>query len=135
MNPRPLIVLATVALTSGILALPPAVGTPAATHTRVISSCTTSKYKPHQYVLACADANTQIHHATYSSWRGGRAVGRGTFVYNTCLPSCADGTFKHHPVTFSLGRARNVGGKRLFTRMYVSYAGLTETFDLPTSPV
>ena len=135
MNPRPLIIVGIAALTSGTLTLPPAVGASAATHTRVISSCTTAKYKPRQYILSCADANTQIHHATYSSWRGGRAVGRGTYVYNTCRPSCAGGTFKHHPVTFSLYRARSFGNKRLFTRMNVSYAGLTETFQMPTSPV
>jgi hypothetical protein len=107
----------------------------AGAHTRVISSCTKARFKPHRYVLACADANIQITHATYSSWSAGSAQGHGTFTYNTCTPSCAAGTFKHHPVTFVLRRVRSVGGVRLFTRMSVSYAGLTETFQLPTSPV
>jgi hypothetical protein len=105
------------------------------THTMVISSCTKATYKPHQYILTCADAYTQIHHAKYSSWSANGASGHGTFVYNTCVPNCAAGKMKHHPVTFTLGRVRTAGGKKLFTRMYVDYAGLSETFQLPTSKV
>jgi hypothetical protein len=105
------------------------------THTMVISSCSKATYKPHQYVLTCADAYTQIHHAKYSSWSAKGAQGHGTFVYNTCVPSCVAGKTKHHPVEFTLGRVRTVGGQKLFTRMYVSYAGLSETFQLPTKTV
>lgn len=103
--------------------------------TRVIAACKSPAYKPKQYILTCADANTEIRHASYSSWSANAASGRGTFYYNTCRPDCAAGTFKHHPVTFSLDRVRSVHGQRLFTRMYVSYAGLTETFFLPTSGI
>ena len=110
----------------------PAVAT--TTHrTTVIAACTTAKYRPHHYILTCADANTQIRGATYSSWTATSAAGKGTFVYNTCTPDCASGTFKHHPITFTLGRPRTVGGKRWFTRLYATYAGLSETFQLPTS--
>jgi hypothetical protein len=134
MNVTPL-ALATIALATGATMIAgPAAAAPT-THTKVISSCTAATFKPQKYVLTCADANTAITHATYSSWTATFAQGRGTYVYNTCQPSCAAGTFKHHPVTFSLGRARTVGGKRLFTRMFVSYAGLTETFALPTSTI
>jgi hypothetical protein len=120
----------------GAASLPSSSAVPASTHhTRVISSCVAAKYKPAHYVLTCADGNTQIKHVSYSSWTAQEAFGHGTYFYNTCSPSCADGTFKHHPVTLSLGRARTVHGVRLFTRMYVSYAGLTETFQLPTSKV
>jgi hypothetical protein len=134
MNITPL-ALATVTLATGAVVIAgPAAAAPTR-HTQVISSCTTARFKPHGYVLSCADANTQITHARYSSWAAKSARGRGTLVYNTCAPSCAAGTFKHHPVTFSLGRARTVGGKRLFTRMFVTYAGLTETFQMPTSKI
>jgi hypothetical protein len=134
MNAMPL-ALATVTLAAGAAMIAgPAAAAPSS-HTKVISSCTTATYRPQKYVLTCADANTQITHATYSAWTATSAQGRGTFVYNTCRPSCAAGTYKHHPVTFSLGRARTIGGKRLFTRMFVSYAGLAETFQMPTSTI
>lgn len=132
MNVTPL-ALATVTLaTSAVMIAAPASAAPAS-HTRVISSCTTATYKPSSYILTCADANTQIRHATYTSWSPKLAEGRGTYVYNTCTPSCAAGTFKHHPVSFMLYRPKTVGGKKLFTRMSVSYAGLSEVFQLPTS--
>jgi hypothetical protein len=130
----PLALAAVTVAAGAALIAGPAAAAPSA-HTRVISSCTTAKYRPHQYILTCADANTEITHAKYSSWSAKSAAGHGTFVYNTCEPSCAAGKFKHHPVDFSLGRVRTVGGKRLFTRMYVSYAGLSETFALPTSKI
>jgi hypothetical protein len=134
MNAMPL-ALATVILGTGAaMVAGPAAAAPS-NHTKVISSCTAATYRPQKYVLSCADANTQITHATYSSWTANSARGHGTFVYNTCRPSCADGTFKQHPVTFTLGRARTVSGKRLFTRMLVSYAGLTEAFQMPTSNI
>jgi hypothetical protein len=104
-------------------------------HTEVFSSCAAAKYKPSNYILSCADANNGIHHATYSKWGANFASGTGSYFYNTCTPSCAAGTLKHHPVTFSLYRPKTVSGQRLFTRMDVSYAGLTETFDLPTSGI
>jgi hypothetical protein len=130
---KPLAV-AVATLASGI-ALFAAPATAAPAHTLAISACTAAKYRPHHYVLTCADANTQITHAMYSSWSARTAEGRGTFVYNTCVPSCAAGTFKHHPVRFTLGRPRTVGSQRLFTRIWVSYAGLTEAFQLPTSSI
>lgn len=125
---------ASIATAAAALSAPAAAGTAAAaSHTRVISSCSSAHYKPKSYVLTCADGYTQIKHVTYASWTSSGAEGKGKYVYNTCKPYCAAGTFKHHPVTFSLGRVRHVHGQRLFTRMYVSYAGLTETFQLPTS--
>jgi hypothetical protein len=138
MNLTPLAV-ATAALATGaaLVAGPASATAPTATasttsHTLVISSCQKATYRPKQYVLTCADANTQIHHAVYATWTATAAAGHGTFVYNTCHPNCAAGTFKHHPVQFTLGRVRTVGGKKLFTRLSVSYAGLYETFQLPT---
>jgi hypothetical protein len=134
MNLKPLALAgATLAAAAALIAGPAAAAT--GSHTLVFSSCTTAKYEPHHYVLTCADGGIQIRRATYSSWSARIAAGRGTYVYNTCRPSCAAGTFKHHPVDFSLRRVRTVGGKRLFTRMYVSYAGLTETFQLQTSAI
>lgn len=104
-------------------------------HTKAIAACTKAQYKPTKYVLTCADFYTQIHHASYASWSAKFARGHGRYVYNTCHPDCADGHTRHHPVTFDLYQPRTVRGQRLFTRMDVSYAGLTETFDLPTKPI
>ena len=134
MSARQLVAIACAGLgAASLLFAVPAAAVPA--QTRVISSCTSATIMPHNYVLSCADANTGIRHATYRSWTLGSASGRGEYYYNTCVPNCAAGTIKHHPVQFTLGRVRLGNGPRLFTRMYVSYAGLTETFALPTSTI
>lgn len=129
------VVTASLAVSTALLATPVSAAGASVSHARVISSCTTAHYKPHRYVLTCADGNIQVVDATYSSWSARFAQGHGRFVYNTCTPFCAAGTFKHHPVSFALRRVRLIGGVRLFTRMSISYAGLTETFHLPTSRV
>jgi hypothetical protein len=126
-------VAAAVALTAGVgLSFTPAA---AATthHPLVYSSCVKPTYRPHSYVLTCADGYTRIQRAHYSAWTGNSAAGHGRYVYNTCTPSCVAGTIKHHPVTFRLSRVRRVKGARLFTRITVFYAGLSETFTLPTA--
>jgi len=120
-------------MTAAAFSTPAAGAAATASHPKVISSCGAAHFKPKSFVLTCADGYTQIKHVTYKSWTSSGAEGKGRYVYNTCHPYCAAGTFKHHPVTFSLGRVRHVHGQRLFTRMYVTYAGLTQTFQLPTS--
>jgi hypothetical protein len=102
---------------------------------KVINNCTKAHREPTSYTLTCADANIRITHARYAGWSAAGARGHGRYVYNTCSPSCAAGTFKHHPVRFMLYRPRTVKGHRLFTRMVVQYAGLAEVFPLPTRGV
>jgi hypothetical protein len=131
----PVVAALTLAASGALLAGPAAAATQAAatTHTKVISSCVKATYRPRAYVLACADDNTAIRHATYSTWTRHSASGHGTYYYNTCTPDCVDGKTKHHPVSFILSRVRTVDGTRLFTRINVSYAGLSENFSLPTT--
>jgi hypothetical protein len=128
-------VLGASVLVAVVLPAAASAGPQSTSRTRVISSCTKATYEPHSYVLTCGDGNIAIRKATYSRWGAASASGRGTYVYNTCTPSCAAGTFKHHPVTFTLGRARMVDGQKLFTRMTIFYAGLSETFTMPTRTV
>jgi hypothetical protein len=57
------------------------------------------------------------------SWTASGAHGSGFNWLNNCIPSCAGATFYQFPVTLTLSRSREVQGRRLFTRMTVTYAG------------
>jgi hypothetical protein len=105
------------------------------THTKVISSCTKTTYKPPGFILFCGDGNAGIEHAAYTSWHTHRAAGSGTYFFNTCKPSCAAGTVKRYKVSFTLRRTRTVHGQRLFTRLTTDHHGKTRTFDLPTKTI
>jgi hypothetical protein len=103
--------------------------------TKVIGNCQTPRYEPRRIILACGDAGAFISQGTYSHWKKKSATGRGRYDYNTCRPTCAGGTLRHHPIHFTLFRKRTVKGQPLFTRVRVEYAGLDEVFQLPEQGV
>ena len=106
----------------------------------VYANCLRPTAKPHSYILTCADAGIQINQATYSTaardrWGSAFVDGKGTYVYNDCVPYCAAGHLHRHPVAFVLYRIRTVNGHRLYTRLRATYAGMSEVFVLPTRRV
>jgi hypothetical protein len=121
-----------------LLALPAAAAT--TKPTAVFAACTKAQVKPTKYVFTCGDYGLSMKNVTYShkhglAWGDANVSGRGTYVYNDCTPDCASGTFHHHPVTFYLHGRKTVGNRKLYTKIDVSYAGLTETFTLPTKKI
>lgn len=139
MKLRHLAVLGTTAAAGVSLLVAPAVGA-TTKPTAVYAACTKPEVKPTHYVFTCGDYGLSMKAVTYShrhglSWGDATVSGRGTYVYNDCTPDCASGTFHHHPVTFYLSGRKTVGSRRLYTKIEVSYAGLTETFTLPTKKI
>ncbi len=60
--------------------------------------------KPKEIVLACADAGIMIDAIRWTSWTNNKATGRGTLVWNTCLPTdCASGIVEKYRVRITLG--------------------------------
>jgi hypothetical protein len=126
-------------LAAALLAPPASAGsTPG--QVKTVAQCAEAVYRPTAYVLTCADRGISITHVTYSTsknltWGGATVLGHGTYIYNDCAPSCAEGAYHRHPIMFYLSRIRVIHGQRLYTRMLATYAGLAETFSLPTSAV
>jgi hypothetical protein len=54
--------------------------------------------RPHQVVLACADANWGVAKLHWRRWGARRAIGHGVGFANTCVPNCASGQFVHFRV-------------------------------------
>jgi hypothetical protein len=73
---------------------------------RVVGECTKSQTRPTEIVLACADGNAYVNHIHWTAFGGATARGTGTYVFNTCTPNCAAGTFKHDSVRFTATDAR-----------------------------
>ena len=51
--------------------------------------------------------------------------GTGANWLNNCTPNCARGKFSAFSVTLKASRPRNVLGKKVFTRLTVTYTGTT----------
>jgi hypothetical protein len=69
----------------------PAAGAPA--RTAVTHNCLHVAVKPRKIIFACGDFNYWANQLHWWRWRLKRAVGRGLFHQNDCLPSCAEGSF------------------------------------------
>jgi len=65
------------------------------------------------------DAGNIVTDIRWSSWGAVGAVGTGRWGYESCVPSCAQGTVTDYPATITLSAA--VGGR--FTRLSESQAG------------
>ena len=70
---------------------------------------------------AQAVSKTNFGSIQWSKWNKKKAAGSGGNWLNDCKPDCARGKFHGYPVTLSLSRPRTVVGKRVFTRMTVTY--------------
>lgn len=108
--------------------------------TEVIADCQHATQVPRKVLPACGDANEYARVTDWRSWTRHQARGSGTFVVNDCTPTCAAGTFRRYPATFSLHRVRTgADGTRLFTRLGVTYVRGGEqrnvTLALPRTPL
>jgi hypothetical protein len=65
----------------------------------------------------------KVGKVTWTSWGAKTATGTGANWLNNCMPNCAKGTFQKFPVTLKASRPRTVLGKKVFTRLQVTYAG------------
>jgi hypothetical protein len=90
--------------------------------TQVIADCQHATQVPRKILSACGDANEYAKVTDWRSWTRHQARGSGVLVVNDCEPTCAAGTFRRYPATFSLHRVRTgPDGTRVFTRLGVTW--------------
>lgn len=81
---------------------------------QVVATCTTAKRRPHR-LSWCDDSDTAIR-LHWSKWGYREARGRGVMLNNTCMPSCAEGSYERFRVTVRLHRVRRAGKHMRLTR-------------------
>lgn len=114
------IAAAAVGLAAAGLAMAPAAS--AGSNPVVIGCLGKGQVKPKQIVMACADFNLYVGKITWSSWGGSTATGKGTLVWNTCVPTdCASGTFLQYPAKITLNKVKSEGGQQVFTGMTLTF--------------
>lgn len=78
--------------------------------------------KPAEIVITCADAGVMVSTISWTSWNNNRATGRGTLVWNTCLPeTCVAGIVQKYKVRVVLGRPASGPNAAVFTRLTLAF--------------
>ncbi len=118
---RPALVLGALSLAAaGAVSVAPA--TSAAPGTDVMVGCTEHAKQPTHISLSCADDAIAFDGLTWSAWSSGKAIGRGTFTYNTCLPTCVAGnTLVVKDVTVTLSKPKVGKGARTFSLLRADF--------------
>jgi hypothetical protein len=68
-------------------------------------------FKPRVIVLACGDGNTFLNGLKWSSWSASTAKASGTYLANTCTPSCVRGHFVAYPAKVTLSQPGSCPGQ------------------------
>jgi len=107
----------------GIVGAGPASAADAAPGDTVIVDCVGKKVvKPKEIVFSCADAGISVQKITWRTWNDNRARGRGTLVWNTCLPTdCAGGIVQTYKARITLDRVASGPGLTVFSRMVLTF--------------
>jgi hypothetical protein len=101
---------------------PPAAAGPVGTHIKVYANCTSPTVRPPEIVLACADYGALLEGLRWTSWTAASATAVGTFEYNDCTPSCAEGRHRDIPgttVTLTVP-VEGAGGQVVWSRIQES---------------
>jgi len=92
--------------------------------TAIVNCQGKAQVKPKQIVLSCADANLFVYKITWSKWDANGATGKGTLVWNTCLPkTCVDGIVQKYKVSVKLGRVASAPNISVFSGMTLTFPG------------
>ena len=134
---RTTIALSVLALAAGAVALAPAAA--ADDNGIVIINCVGKEVvKPKAISFACADDGVTVQNITWTTWNMNAARGRGTLVWNTCLPTdCAGGIVQKYRARIVLDVVASAPNVPVFSRMRLTFpnggpAGLdTGTLTLP----
>lgn len=83
--------------------------------------CEMIEIKPSTMTQFCADFGEAIYAINWSRWSADGAEGTGTYSYNDCEPSCAEGTIREAKVSVQL-KGLYTDGARFYLRNF-SYLG------------
>jgi hypothetical protein len=78
-----------------------------------------AKVKPVFVVLACGDGGAIVAKAKWTHWGSATATAHAQLVENTCVPTCAGGTFVSEPARVTLGSIVRRQGRREYSRIRV----------------
>ena len=105
------------ALTVVLGALPSA----ASATTRVLTCAHARVERPPRYDLGCGSGTYVLTDLHWVAWTGSSATASGTYVVNTCVPTCAAGHDASYHATISLGSVSATSHGRLFRRARIRY--------------
>jgi hypothetical protein len=92
-------------------------------------------------VLACGDGNARLSDLIWTSWTSSSATATGQYIRNTCVPSCAQGTFVTSSALIRLAYPIQTGVGQQFASVSYIYANASAPGEssgvatvIPTSP-
>ncbi len=89
-----------------------------------ITNCNKAQTRPKLLTLTCGDGNTALKSMSWSSFGGASAVGKGTFITNTCKPNCAAGKDVSYPVQVTAtGSKKCKGGVGVYGKLALTFTG------------
>ena len=88
-----------------------------------ITNCNKAASSPKLLTLTCGDGNTVLKGMTWSSFGAATATGKGTFVSNTCEPSCAEGKNVSYAVTVKAMGSKKCKGATVYAKLSLTYTG------------
>ena len=96
-------------------------------------SCTGRRVvEPTEFVISCADANSELTSTRWTSWTATRATGTTRFGLNLCVPYCAASPMSYFPnSTVVASRPEATRHGELFSSLTVTYElkGRMKTFS------
>jgi hypothetical protein len=88
----------------------------------LVSTCSSSAYRPHTIAVFCADAGVVISRIHWNHWGQRTANGRGTAFTKTCDPDCLSGGVTRDSVGVRLTRRHGcANGRSYFLRITARY--------------
>ncbi len=133
MNPRKLYLIASSLLVGAITITALAISASAVTPLK-ITNCNKAVSRPKLLTLTCGDGNTVLKGMSWSSFGGAVALGKGTFVTNTCKPNCAEGKDVSYPVSVKASASKKCkGGVRVYEKLTLTFAGRKPGANIPRS--
>jgi hypothetical protein len=97
-------------------------------------ACTAAELRERpRTMVVTGDGSGYMTRISWASWGGAEATGAGTYEGDTCVPSCAQGTFKGYPATLTLsGPSHFRAGRQMYTRVTIVArgAGFRRTYGI-----
>jgi hypothetical protein len=90
-------------------------------------------YEPSSYVIACADANSDLVDIHWTWWTSTDATALATYSANDCTPTCVAGKFHSYPAAVAFLAPQVTKYGTLFTRLRVLYEVGSKTHSFMTT--
>ncbi|MFI4990239.1 MAG: hypothetical protein ACHQHO_04920 [Solirubrobacterales bacterium] len=88
-----------------------------------ITNCNKAASRPKLLTLTCGDGNTVLKGLTWSSFGGAIALGKGTFVTNTCEPNCSEGKNVSYPASVKATGSKKCKRATVYAKLTLTYTG------------